>query len=280
MEEVTALPGWLEKFRAGDDVFAHAWDSAGAEDRALLKTAIAWHFHRWGLSDASELCERRSPREGFCTRVSTQPVDWVLAILSPGFSSPARLLATLVPALIAGVAHPAVLSVGEPAGSVAAALELAGIEDLFITDVRQAGRLAGELQDRRIAGRLILFPWTGNDSADDDVSELFRSLGKKMRAYSDSPRPSLLITEQPSGISHAELNARLLWLHPDARILDNRHEAQSPDAVYGVSPCSTGTPLSASMLFGSGMEACWTGPSPDFFRARRCAAFLTMEDEA
>ena len=59
------IPGWLEACRPDDDLYADAYEGTPAELRALLKTAIAYAFHRWPLADD----EKQTPndvRNGRC----------------------------------------------------------------------------------------------------------------------------------------------------------------------------------------------------------------------
>ena len=59
------LPGWLDACRPDDALYADAYEGTPAELRALLKTAIAFAFHRWPLADDEERTTRRSARSGY-----------------------------------------------------------------------------------------------------------------------------------------------------------------------------------------------------------------------
>jgi hypothetical protein len=70
------IPGWLEACRPDDDLYADAYEGTAAELRALLKTAIAFTFHRWGLHDGESRSERVSPRAGFRHCEAARPAPW------------------------------------------------------------------------------------------------------------------------------------------------------------------------------------------------------------
>ena len=281
MDDVVQMPEWTEGFRAGDEVFARAWEEAGAQDRALLKTAIAFQFHLWGMRDGRGSLERSDPREGFRSIVSSGPAPWTLAVLSPGYASPARLLAALVPAVLAGT-RPAVISLSVPAPSIAAALELAGLDDLFIMDGAGARKLLAELRAACAGGCLALFPWPagqGEGASPEPPLLPGPPCGpwRGLRVWQDTPRPRIILRPSAAESDGRELERRLQWLHPDA-ILEGTEAGGAADAVFNAQDlrpaCGT-----AGLLLQAGLEACWTGPSPEFFRTRRCAACLAPEDE-
>ncbi len=281
MDNGVQLPEWTEDFRAGDDVFAAAWEEVGAQDRALLKTAIAFQFHLWGVRDSLETGERSAPREGFRTVVHSIPAPWTLALRARGYASPARLLAARLPAVLAGT-RPAVVCLSDPPDGIAAALELAGIDDLFVMHETNARRLLGDLCAASAEGRLALFPWIGDSREQADPAQPFFSGAERerwlgVRTWRDIPRPSLILRPCASESEGRELERRLRLMHPDA-VLTGAEADGSADAVFNAQdPRPADDP--ACLRLNAGMEACWTGPSPGFFRIRRCDAFLTPEVE-
>jgi hypothetical protein len=90
--------------------------------------------------------------------------------LGPGFASPARCLAALLPALLAGVPHVAVARVAEDASPwpapVLAGLELAGQELAFALSPGQAQELAAELEGCCAPGALLGLGWGAGQGAD------------------------------------------------------------------------------------------------------------------
>jgi hypothetical protein len=59
------LPDWLDACRPDDALYADAYEGTPAELRALLKTAIAFAFHRWPSMEGENSLIRRSGRSGF-----------------------------------------------------------------------------------------------------------------------------------------------------------------------------------------------------------------------
>ncbi len=274
MNQESLLPREADARRLDDEMFACAWEEVGAEDRALLKTAIAWHFHRFGRQDGILRREISSPDAGFGMRAVSQPAPWAIGVLDRGFASPARLLAELVPALLAGVPRILVVSEHMPAPALLVALELAGMEDVFLAGHAGIASLPGHCGGMPGPGRLILFCGSGGTDA---LSGYAGPNGLPIRRVPPCPRILLL---PPSGIGPAELRRRAAFCHPDALLLEADADRDAfTDAVFGA---PRGMPFSGRLrtLYGEGMEACWTGPGPDFFRNSSTAAFLTPEDDA
>ncbi len=283
MSPTVELPAWLEAFRPDDGLYADAYENTPAHLRALLKTAIAFAFHRWEGKDAERSARVCSPRTGFLREESSRPAAWVLACLGEGFASPARFLAALVPAILAGTERIIVISPAPFAPAVATALELSGLEDSFVLDETQTADLYEDLRAASPDGRVVVFPGTEETPRAGQKDLMHRAASDGIPLYRDRPAPSLLSLykdtddEHPVPFSAREMAGRLLWLHPDATLLT----APSPDvdAVFlpeedVVLPCAA--PLTA----GPGMEACWMGPSPEFFRTRTLAAFLVQENQS
>lgn len=146
MSPIFDIPAWLEAFRPDDDLYAQAYENTPAPLRALLKTSMAFAFHRRGMKDGDGAYRVDCPRAGFSRREDVRPAAWTLAVTGPGFASPARFLAAAVPAIMAGV--PRILAVSsEPfAPAVITALELAGLEDSFVLDAEGLASLYEDLR--------------------------------------------------------------------------------------------------------------------------------------
>ncbi len=117
-----------------DQAFAADYEAASAAVRGGMKTAIA-RGHALFPSDAARLDRRtRLWEQGFGSSESTRPADWALFCLDERFASVPRLLAAVLPALLAGVPEVVVLRVLPQGGAsdwpigLLAALELAGQE--------------------------------------------------------------------------------------------------------------------------------------------------------
>lgn len=277
MSLVFDLPEWLESFRPDDDLYANAYEGTPAPLRALLKTAIAFAFHRWKADAGESLAQTKSTRAGFFRTEAAHPADWVLAVAAEGFASPSRFLAALVPAVIAGTGKIAIVSPAPFAPAVATALELSGLEDSFMLDDARTVDLYEDLRAASPDGRVVVFPSPQPLTAGQkDV--LHRAAADGVPVFRDHAAPRLLSlygkTEGDScGLSPDEVLSRLRWLHPDAVLLDE--PAPGMSAVFAPEGC--GTPCPAPLLAGPGMEACWQSLEPEFFRTRTLSAHLVQE---
>ncbi len=276
MCRIADLPEWLESFRPNDSLYAEAYENTPAPLRALLKTSIAFSFHRWNVSPETVRSEVKSRRTGFLHSETIRPVSWVLAFLSRGFSSPSRMLSALVPAIIAGVERIIVASPAPFAPSIITALELSGLEDSFILSESHAARLYDSLFSLSSEGCILFFP--GPDDKEPFSPLLRRAWNDGIAFHLDKPAPIILslyeeISHQSSGPCAEEIRARLAWLHPDAHIVTDPQK--KADAVF--SPVNANLPCGSAFTAGPGMEACWPGPSPDFFRTHALSAFLFKE---
>ena len=160
---VRTPPAWLDALRPDDELAASAYENTPAHLRALLKSAVAFYFHLWGEAPAEETRRVRSSAAGFAWARAESPVSWTLAVLDPAHASPARLLAALRPAVLAGVEPVLIVCPDHPPLPVqSVALELAGLENLYVvpTGARSAGPSLSDLV-RELAtrgeGRLLLF---------------------------------------------------------------------------------------------------------------------------
>ena len=276
MSPIFDLPAWLESFRPDDALYADAYENTPAELRALLKTAIAFDFHRWNADGGEGTTEERSPRAGFFRSERTRPADWVLAVAAEGFASPARLLSALVPAVVAGVERIVLVSPVPFAPAVATALELSGLEDSFVLDDARTADLYEDLRAASPDGRVVVLPGSGAlTPGQKDL--MHRAAADGLALFRDTPAPKMLsLYTDDSPLSPDEVQRRLLWLHPDAVLAEE--PAEDLCAVFA--PQHTPLPCAAPLVAGPGMEACWTGPSPEFFRTRTLSAFLVQENQS
>ena len=167
------------------------------------------------------------------------------------------------------------------APAVVTALELSGLEDSFVLDDEHMLTLYGELHAACPDGRVILFPGRNGRLSPGQKQLLHRSAADGIPVYRDRAAPRLLSLytedgQDDDGPSPDDMKARLLWLHGDAVLLDA--SASGADAVF--LPGHAASPCPAPLTAGPGMEGCWPGPSPDFFRTRTLSAFLVQENQS
>ena len=250
---VPTLPSWLAACLVADSELARAYEDTAPELLALCKHTLAVQHAFFGEApDWEEESLLRRP-QGFRTRVCARPADWALVIFDADYASAPRLLAALMPALLARV--PLVLCVCAPGPARAellCALELAGQEQIYALKAFQSMDLVRGLAEQPGQGRLVL---------------LHRGALSPLRAAAEERE--LLCWEERRApvlrICGSEPDAALIRLaHPDAA---SEGEAV-PDAIY----CSRreAVPARAPLVLPPGMEGCWLHPSltPAFFRVR------------
>ncbi len=96
------VPDWLLNLEVSDELFAAAYEQLPDLHRAWIKTCLARHH-----AACDDPIESRTSienfRQGFELRKHGEAVDWALILLDEDFSAAPRFMATLAPALLAGV---------------------------------------------------------------------------------------------------------------------------------------------------------------------------------
>lgn len=284
-------PDWLRRppCLLDDALLAAAWEHSPATHRSALKQGMALHHALWGEGAARARQLREDANHGFTFLTEARPAQWALCMTTADYAAPARLVAALMPALLAGVRHVAFASVGEAGKGVPAppttplclALELLGLDDLFCTTPDQARDLVQNLPAPR-GGRLVLLHTHDADNIFTWLREIARARGLACVEEAAAPRLALCAPEA--------VNTSLLrWAHGDAPIVHTGHNGQmahppaaevanAVDAVYGAPPELEGaTPLT----LGRDMEGCWldTRLTPDFFRSLHHGCHCLPPDE-
>jgi hypothetical protein len=248
-----ALPPWLAECLISDSELERAYEDAPPALHALCKHTLAVQHAFFG--EAPDWEEQRLTRsaQGFRVRACNRPTDWALVIFDAEYASAPRLLAALMPALLARV--PLVLCACTPGAArpeLLCALELAGQEQIYALTAPQSLDLVRVLAAQPGQGRLAL---------------LHRGSLSALRAAADAAGvPCWEERRAPVlRICGAEPDAALIRLaHPDAASAEHA----APDAVY--CPEADAVQAQAPLVFSPGMEGCWLYPSltPDFFRVR------------
>ena len=250
------LPLWLAEYLVPDSELARAYEDTASELRALCKHTLAMQHTFFG--EAPDLEEQSLLRsaQGLCVRVRSRPADWTLVIFDAAYASAPRLLAALMPALLARV--PLVLCISTPGPmwpELLCALESAGQEQIYRLEASQSLDLLQSLVVQPGQGRLVL---------------LHRGALSALRAAAyEADLPCWEERRAPMlRICGSEFDTALIRLaHPDAASAENA----APDAVYRSG--SHALQVQAPLTFPPGMEGCWLHPSltPDFFRVRSLA---------
>ncbi|WP_320175714.1 hypothetical protein [Maridesulfovibrio sp.] len=161
------FPLWLQDFQIDDDIFGEAYEATLPPQRAWLKKTIAQVYGINSPEAPSKTWNVNTWRGGFETEVSTSPLEWTVLLLDDKSVSPVRILAALVPALVAGVKNILAVYCGEAeiSQAVLAGFELAGQEDVVhlpqdkveeLLDYLMQSGVDGAILDMR--SRLVLLP--------------------------------------------------------------------------------------------------------------------------
>lgn len=148
----------LESHLLNDDVLGQAYESVSAEQRALLKTAIARLWEWYGPSRIASCSRELEMRGGFHARETRKPVDFAMIVCGEDSAAPSQVLAAVVPAVAAGVEDVIAIKVGRDGWTKAqlTALELAGIEAIAELGVDEAAALIKDVHSSVDTGSLIL----------------------------------------------------------------------------------------------------------------------------
>lgn len=202
-------PDTMQTLRVEDAFLGQGYESVQPAQRACIKTGIAFQYALHG--------EQANHREeyvcdhdrAFVYGLTRRPAAWTLLLLGPGYAAAPRLVAALMPALLARVPLVGAACVGaRPTAAACASLELMGIEDVFcFADTAQAQESLQQLtaQESGAQGRVLLLH-TGELAS---VAQAARRAGLAVWQECRAPR---IAVQQGSG-HEVKL---IQWCHPDA----------------------------------------------------------------
>lgn len=249
MAHSAGWPDAFDEWRLDDSVMAEAFDSLLPTQRAAIKTSIALHFALHGEHSALTECTVQDVAKGFAYSTGQSPMAWAVLFVEPHFAAGPRLLAALMPAILAGVPLLAVACVGgEPSATVCACLELMGVEHVFcVPHVSAATNFIQQAVNTAGPRGCALFVHQGK------LGPVYQAAqAAKLRCWQDQTSPRLAVDS-----SMAQAEALIGWCHPKAE----RVPAQEADALF----CSHQECLqqkdihapSAPLVLGAGLEAFW-----------------------
>lgn len=153
---------WLDQLpdslRVDDATMAEAYENTGDLGRAWIKTTIALTRAVCGEAPDEHFSRVRPAGSGFIVERQQRPADWVLAVISPDYTSGVRLAAAIMAARLAGVERVVALllqssaAASKPASAVLTALELLGVEDIFALDADRLDVLANAFIQEQAQG--------------------------------------------------------------------------------------------------------------------------------
>ncbi|MEG2171918.1 MAG: hypothetical protein RRY29_01510, partial [Desulfovibrionaceae bacterium] len=156
-------PEALECSRLDDAVTGQAYEAVSPAQRACIKTGIAFHYALHG--EQPEQWEQRicNRAQGFAHTVRRRAAAWTLLFMEPEYAAGPRLIAALMPAVLARVPMVGVVCVGGlPSAAASASLELLGIEDIFcLADHAAAQQALRHMSQRKGSEGRALFVHKG-----------------------------------------------------------------------------------------------------------------------
>ncbi len=271
----------LAPYTIEDTIRAQAYEHAGNQERQMLKTAIAYHALD-GESPSVQSSVLEYKNKGFWQRKHSAPAPTLFILCGAEYSSPARLIAATMPALLAGVSRTVFIQIGTPCPALLLALELLGIEEAYalpdlifaLEFLRQLDKSELPCHNQRL---LLLHPAQSLLSLRPMLEDLH------MPFYEEA-RPPRIFMAPTVGESMAQ---NIGYAQPDA--VQTANPFDFAHAYYGVDRPSQNV-LAQAVCQGTarydqhltqGMEACWHmwGLSKDFFLNHCIMAGTTFENE-
>jgi len=269
----------MERGRIPDTAFATAYAQVTDRKRAWIKTGLAAVYA--ALGGPLPILRQSGGTLGHDLAFSRIdiPLDFVLILCGPDFSSPARLMAAVVPALCARVSDVAVVRIGSVwPKPLLTTLELCGVETVCRLGMRALPGLLAELPQKG-RGALVMLDDIRLPACPHDAIRLF------------SARIAGRAGVFP--IAHTAFDAEALaFAHPDMTFFvhgeasdalsvfpsgqENLAEAAhlDYDAVYADAAHQEAALRAAPLVLGPGRETFWLWPhlSPEAFRHCRVTA--------
>ncbi len=197
----------LEEYQIGDTFLAEKYEEISPENRSRIKTAIAFHFSLHKAQNEEELYYSHT-NSGLFYGIHQKAAPFLVCVLEEGFASPAQLLATLCPAVIAGVENIFIFLAQNTADSILGSLELCGIENIYLLHentskiqekeniqiiINSLELLAGN--NKNEVGRLVLF------SKCEHINDSFISLEEtstklSIKAHIEKHSPSVYAEQE------------------------------------------------------------------------------------
>lgn len=250
-----------------DEAFATAYDAVDASLRARLKTNIALHHSMFGTAPSLQIKRTERTNAGFVMSERRGSVSWVTLVLTENFASGPRLIAALMPALLAGVSDVQVIRLiaeesreGGELGQhspwpheLLAALELAGQEQVAFAELAD---VVNYVKSQSSCGRVVLL---GEDvQAQEQLARVMTSLGHgKFWAEGHAPRVYVH--------SEDDFDTDLIrWAHPDCILY--AEPIEQADAIFSEKVTASSC-AHAPLVLQKGCEALWmyTALNSDFF---------------
>jgi len=263
-------PEWAEEHRLDDALSIQAYEATSPQCRIALKSGLALAFMHFGQSPCRTRESQTDTRLGYWRQMTAFPASWAVVAFTPMYTAAARLAAACVPAHLACVPLLGAVCVGgEPANQALAALDLSGVENIFVLDTAGLCALLEESQPG--PGRLVLL----HEGELDSARLAARTFGIPCH---EERRPPVLVLPEPMAfnvevLSFAQGKALDQALEPPHPVTPAALYLTAEAAVGHCRQHSHGPHHADSLALSPGCEGFWlhTGLTPDFFRVSRLA---------
>jgi hypothetical protein len=292
------LPAWIEPRLVPDQAFGQAYESLDDRSRGWLKACLARLYDRHAPVPGWRVLETGNPRAGYLTIAHAAPLDFALLLLPPGFASPSRLLAALLPALTAGVGEvlPVFLAPDQgeapaPSPALLTALELAGQERACLLPPAELPRLLAHLERQGAAGLACAFPGAegllpGTGTLGGRLSQMRLAAVAEAGVWMEDAGDFDL-----AALRFAHPDLKVAVFGPCPRLPDkgfsrrkgdiHKFSAGAFDAVYLPEERMAEYTGRAPLALGPGQETCWAWPglSSEAFASPRLGWFTWCAGE-
>ncbi|MCF8109552.1 MAG: histidinol dehydrogenase [Desulfohalobiaceae bacterium] len=177
------LPDWAQQFLISEELFTTAYAQLGLQEKTRLKKCIAslqtWYDH----TRVQSLGTQTDFAQGLQVWTRERPRDWMLVHIDAHAASPAVLLATILPPVLAGVSEVVVCSqrgsLPYP-NSFLTACELSGMETILSLPESGLPDLLQAMHRRSSSGALLALQAA---SPAHDSSDMERDTRSPVPAY-------------------------------------------------------------------------------------------------
>lgn len=287
-------PSWLQADMLPDERFQEAYDLTPDQGKAVIKQLVSRLYARFGQNRTLHHESSIVLDQGVRIRDRVEPPNWALVTLDMEHASPVRLVAAVMPLVLAGTPNILVVRVKRQGQAdtkwppdMLTGLELAGQENACDLGLIRTRKLFQELASSGLPGAVVELghePFLGPDREDASPGSVLH-----LRPAWDG-RIGVWMDQEASW----DLDM-LSWAHPDARLCVWSHLTQAPPGMPENSTYTCGTlpeffaarhsvvfvPPSqasraldtASAVYGPGMEGSWVWPGlrPEVLRYGRAA---------
>lgn len=262
-----SLPASLDARLVADAVFSRAYDALVPEERAVIKTAIARMAAVCGAEDVVAGQCAVSMRQGFRLHRSFRPASWAVVLWDGAYAGPGRVLAALLPAILAGVSPVVACRVRGDASpfpeALLAALELAGQELVADAGPEEAVAFVEACCKADPRGRLVLL---GRDPAFGDICRFAAEYGTPALWYAAPVRIGIAAASFATPLSHDHLR----FAQPDAEVIPFEGDVSQGNctAVFCAEEAVPAYCDAVPLVLSPGNEAYWAWPGlgRGFFR--------------